>query len=137
MWGNKLHANLHWWNMLRLSDKLLEVYREHGKIIIGVDFDDTIFPYTKYANRELINSVVNLLVKVKGKAYICLYTVSDNQSLKYKVEIMRLNKIEPDYINISPIKMGNGQKPFFNILLDDKAGLNEAYKELLRFKQTS
>jgi len=114
-------------------EKLLEAHKEHGKIIIGVDFDDTIFPLNQiYANR--CANTRKLLQDLKEHAIICLYTVADEQSLKYKVELMRLWGITPDHINKSPVKLGDGGKPFFNVLLDDKAGLIETYNLLLNFK---
>ena len=115
--------------------KLLEVYKEHNKIIAGVDFDDTIFPLTHepyIINR--CNEVVDLLIELKDILTICLYTVADDQSLEYKKSIMTMLKIKPAYINESPVKLGNGAKPFFNILLDDKAGLNETIEILIEFK---
>ena len=39
--------------------------------------------------------------------------------------------IKPDYINESPIRFDcGGFKPYFNILLDDRAGLESAYNSL-------
>lgn len=114
-------------------EKLLNAFDAHGKIIVGVDFDDTIFALDK--RYTLLCAEVRALLKaVKPDAVICLYTVADNQSLQYKLELMKLWGIEPDFINESPVKLGNGVKPFFNILLDDKAGLVEAYNLLLKFK---
>lgn len=39
--------------------------------------------------------------------------------------------IEPDYVNESPLIKGT-KKPFFNLLLDDRAGLKEAYTLLIK-----
>lgn len=116
-------------------EKLLKTFSAHNKIIIGVDFDDTIFPFT---NLKLIEDrskvIIDLLRKVKPYSVICLYSVSDEQSLKYKEHIMKLYGIKPDYVNESPIKeWGDNVKPYFNLLLDDKAGLNEAIKILQEF----
>lgn len=119
------------YDSLRIA-KLNEVYTQHGKIIIGVDFDDTIFPLnSKY--EDICSNVRLLLREAKVYSTICLYTVADEQSIKYKVELMRLWGIEPDYINESPIKLGNGVKPYFNLLLDDKAGLHQAFEVLKQF----
>jgi hypothetical protein len=112
--------------------KLNDVYTKHGTLIIGVDFDDTVFPLDPEST-EMCKSVRLLLQECKVFSKICLYTVADAQSLKYKVEIMKLWGIEPDYVNESPVKLGDGRKPYFNILLDDKAGLLEAYTLLKQF----
>ena len=117
------------------TKKLLEVLKFHNTIIVGVDFDDTVFPLndTIYI-RTRCSKVVSLLKELKYKITICLYTVSDNQSLKYKKYLMETLGIKADYVNESPIKLGNGGKPYFNILLDDKAGLNETIEILTEFK---
>lgn len=113
--------------------KLRAVYEEHGKIIIGVDFDDTIFSLEKETEQSC-QLVRKLLKECVPFSTICLYTVADNQSLSYKVALMREWGFKPDFINESPVKLGNGDKPFFNILLDDKAGLKEAYETLEEFQ---
>ena len=117
------------------TKKLFEVLEFHNTIIVGVDFDDTVFPFTDTSySRTRCNKVVNLVKELKDKITICLYTVADNESLKYKKYILETLGIKAAYINESPIKLGNGDKPYFNILLDDKAGLNETIEILTEFK---
>ena len=92
--------------------KLLKITKKHGKIIIGVDFDDTVYPYS---DNEIIKARCE---RVK------------------KQEIMTLYGIEPDHINCSPVQWFEGcRKPFFNLLLDDNAGLNEALDILDEFNR--
>ena len=122
-----------------LLEQLLAVYEKHGKIIVGVDFDDTVFPFNKNeANAKRCNEVVKLLKKLKdrGMAIICLFSVADAQSLVYKEHIMDLYGIKPDYINESPMQnWGKCTKPYFNIQLDDKAGLNATLATITEFYQ--
>ncbi len=132
-----------------LLSKLKKSWDDHKSIIVGVDFDDTVFPFNN-ANKENVDRcalVRALLTTLKsdindygGDCCICLYTVADAQSLPYKIEIMKLYGLEADFVNEGPLdeKWGNPKKPFFNILLDDKAGLNESIEvleELLIFIQ--
>lgn len=117
-----------------MLEKLKEVYGEHGKLIIGLDFDNTIFPL-KHEYVEMCNKVKNLIKECQIYSTICLYTIADNQSLSYKLEILKCWGIRVDYVNESPIKLGNNDKPYFNILLDDKAGLNETYNILKEFNE--
>tara|TARA_R110000851_G_scaffold41665_1_gene104371 strand:- start:1119 stop:1496 length:378 start_codon:yes stop_codon:yes gene_type:complete len=112
--------------------KLHKVFKEHGKIIIGVDFDDTVFPLDPEC-ASMCKAVRLLLQECKVYSILCLYTVADTQSLEYKKEIMSLWGIPVDYVNESPVKLGDGSKPYFNILLDDKAGLYETYLLLQKF----
>lgn len=118
------------------TSKLLDVYRKHGEIIVGLDFDDTVFPLTVSECVEERCARVRELIRSfdDGDLCICVYTVSDDSSLEYKKFILHSFGIYCDYINTSPVKIGNGAKPFFNILLDDKAGLNESIEILTEFK---
>ena len=50
--------------------------------------------------------------------------------LKWKIDYCKHFGIEPDYVNESPLIKGT-KKPFFNLLLDDRAGLEEAYTLLV------
>jgi hypothetical protein len=120
------------------TQKLLDVYEAHGKIIVGVDFDDTIFPMvdgreeTEVRARWLRETLRQLLEG--GAIVLCLYTVADPQSMIYKEALMDEWKIPPHWVNNSPVSpRGKCNKPFFNILLDDKAGLNEAVEVLKEF----
>lgn len=116
------------------TDKLLKTYQEHGKIIVGVDFDDTIYPFSDDVNEKDCEFRIKLLKRLKDKIIICLYTCSDETSLRYKISLMKEWGISPDYVNESPVEIGNGAKPYFNLLLDDKAGLEEATRRLVEFK---
>lgn len=118
-----------------LLTSLLKAYDEHANVIVGVDFDDTIFPFSGGEdNKNRCDSVVNLLIKLKDDITICLFSVADKQSLIYKAHIMDLYDIKPDYVNESPVKKwGDCTKPYFNIQLDDKAGLNESLEVLEQF----
>lgn len=105
--------------------KLLEIHKQHGTIIVGVDFDDTFFPFNR-TSETIKNSerVIKVLTRLQSDVTICLFSVADAQSLVYKAEIMKLNGLPPDYVNESPVNnWGECRKPYFNIQLDDKAGL--------------
>lgn len=121
---------------MTLLDKLIRAYEQHGKIIVGVDFDDTLFTFDK-SKEELHKDIRKLLLDLKQYIIICLYTVADDQSIIYKAYIMEhCWDIKPDYINCGPLDdKWNSKKPFFNILLDDKAGLEQTYDILDEFKE--
>jgi hypothetical protein len=116
------------------TKELLKVYKEHGKIIIGLDFDNTIFAL-KNELEGGCEAVREVVIETQDNATICLYTVASDQELKYKAHIARDYGINISYINESPVKIGNGDKPYFNILLDDKAGLSEALGILIEFNK--
>lgn len=103
--------------------RLIEEYEKYHNLIIGFDFDNTICGL----NNESISKVIPLLQECKKLGFtLCLYTISTSEEwLAWKVKYCEYFGISPDYINDSPVLRGN-RKPFFNILLDDRAGLNEA-----------
>ena len=124
-----------------LLQKISKAYSTHNSLIIGVDFDDTIFPYNKtQENIDRCDRVVLLLQSLKKSMgtdlILCLYSVADEQALVYKEHIMECYGLKPHFINEGPMdKKWNSKKPFFNILLDDKAGLNDTIEVLQEFKK--
>lgn len=122
-----------------LKKALIKAYKEHGNIIVGVDYDNTLVPYGPDINnkelQERCEQVIQVIKDLKEHIILCLYTLDEPNVVKLKVENMCSIGIEPDYVNESPIKFwGDCIKPYFNILLDDKAGLNEALQVLTEFK---
>ena len=119
-----------------LYQKLLDTIEKHGRLIVGVDFDDTIFALNPiYDNRAAnLRKLLKDLVD-KDAITICLYTVADKQSILYKVALMESWGISPEFVNESPVKLGDGGKPFFNLLIDDKAGFTEVYNYLHKLNQ--
>ena len=103
--------------------RLIEEYKKYHNLIIGFDFDNTICGL----DNESISKVILLLQECKKLGFtLCLYTISaSDEWLEWKVKYCEYFGISPNYVNDSPVLRGN-RKPFFNILLDDRAGLNEA-----------
>ncbi|MFW6310858.1 MAG: hypothetical protein ACOC1K_01340 [Nanoarchaeota archaeon] len=108
-------------------ERLKKEYNEHENIVIGYDFDDTVFPY----HDTKTDMVVNLLKDCKKLGFtLCIWsTCTRPEDIKYKVYIAEKMGIGPDYINESPLFNGT-TKPYFNILLDDRAGLSSSYNIL-------
>lgn len=118
-------------------DKLISTYIKYGNIVVGVDFDDTLLSSDsddKYSVNRC-SEVVELVNLIEEYSTLCLWTVANDQSTMYKIFIAReVFNIKFDYINDSPLKWdGNPDKKHFNILLDDKAGLNYTMEVLRGF----
>lgn len=107
-------------------ERLIEEYETHSKLVVGFDFDNTIFDV--HNNGCNYSDVIKLLKDCKKLGFIlCLYTAELREDwLKWKIDYCKHFGIEPDYVNESPLLPGT-KKPFFNILLDDRAGLESAY----------
>lgn len=117
------------------TERLIKEYETHGKLVVGFDFDNTIFDV--HNNGCNYSDVINLLRECKRLGFVlCLYTAELREDwLKWKIGYCKHFGIEPDYVNESPLLPGT-KKPFFNILLDDRAGLESAYitlKEVVEY----
>ena len=118
----------------RCARRLLWEYKNYGRLIVGVDFDNTIRPVKQDSSCE---AVIELLKRCSAdpKIVLCLWTISGSSdghlSLQEKEEYCKSLGIKLDYINKSPyLEASGGKKQFFNVLLDDRAGLESAYRNL-------
>lgn len=121
----------HPFNEERCTRRLLWEYQKYDKLIVGIDFDNTIKPVREDSSCE---EVIELLRRCSNdpKITLCLWSVCPNGEEQDKVEYCNSLGIHIDYVNESPFKIGEwkGKKEFFNVLLDDRAGLESAYNNL-------
>lgn len=106
--------------------RLLEDYNKHNSLIVAFDFDNTIYDFHKKgftfpAVVKLIKECISL-----GFEVFC-FTANKDYDL--------VNKILTELgisckINESSVELGSKSKPYFNILLDDRAGLLSAFTDL-------
>ena len=110
-----------------LLERLISQYKKQDKLVIAYDFDDTVRPMY-CANCERVQS---LLRKIKDilNAYFIVFT--SNKDLNDVKKYLDEWEIPYDAINENapfvPFKEG---KIFYNVLLDDKAGLGETVNTL-------
>lgn len=113
--------------------RLLNDYYKYGNLVIGFDFDNTIYNYSCNGLIEgMFDDVINLLKKAQETlcCTMCLFTSeTDDTKLEWKIKETRKLGIRVDCVNYSPLSM-KAIKPHFNILLDDRAGLESAYETL-------
>lgn len=115
--------------------RLLEEYKKHRRLIVAFDFDNTIFDY--HNNGGDYSEVIHLLNRCyKLGFYLVLFTCEENlielqTKQRQTAEILGLDENFKLYINKSPI-FTKSEKPYYNILLDDRAGLEESY-EILKY----
>lgn len=129
-----------------LLGRLLKNYYKYGSIVVAFDFDDTV---RDYHTLQPIEDVVNLLkvIKARGYAKLVCYTCRsgvgiNQQGSDYVKEYLKDYGIEYDAFNEPVIPMKHpvtGEiipqtgKIYYNIFLDDKAGLGQAFEVLERF----
>lgn len=125
--------------------KIVGTWLKYNKLIICVDFDETIYPWNQ-AQIKICNEVINTIKEAKQLgAYLILYTCRDGKLLDEAVEYCRDINLKIDDVNPTvPFKPDYSLKPYCNIMLDDKCGLIEAldmlqksinlYKEYTTYK---
>lgn len=111
-------------------NRLVEEWNKYGKIIIAYDFDNTVYDFHKKG--FVYNDVISLLQRCeKVGAYFIVFTA--NNEMKIIKDYLEKNKIPYNKINenMKFIKF-TARKIYYNILLDDRAGLQSAYECLLK-----
>lgn len=119
--------------MNKYTERLTKEWLQYGKIVIGVDFDSTIYPWPTIENSEDREKVIKTLqVAHETGAYIVINTCSHPDRHSEIQEWCEKIRLPIDGINASPIELpyGNHGKIYANIYLDDRAGLMEALKTL-------
>lgn len=118
-------------NDLLIHD-LEEALFKHSKLIIGLDFDKTCRDSENYGIDTF--AIIELMQKCTNLGFdICLWTIitDDGLNIEQKVAWCKLHGINITHVNSSPmdddIRFSGNRKPYFNVLLDDKAGLDSAY----------
>jgi len=112
-------------------NRLVEEWRHHGKIIIAYDFDDTVYDFHK-KDRQY-NDVMSLLKRCDSLgAYFVVFTSCSEEKYDMIRNYLNQNELPYDKINenLDFIKF-TGRKVYYNILLDDRAGLPSSYRCLL------
>ncbi len=109
-------------------NRLYQEWKTHEKIIISVDYDDTLYPF-KLDNTEDVVRTVKLVKQAQEiGAYIVIFTASTSDRYKEIKSYCNDLGINVDSINTNPIKLpyGNNGKIYYNINICDRSGLNQA-----------
>lgn len=117
-------------------ERLLREFKEHKSLIVAYDFDNTVFDYHNKGLR--FDNVVELLRECnKLGFYLIVYTCNKDKKYGDIKEYLLSNNIPFNSINENAPYINFGyNKLYYNILLDDRAGLKSAYETLLRLVNT-
>tara|TARA_R110001606_G_scaffold153409_1_gene294536 strand:+ start:1335 stop:1742 length:408 start_codon:yes stop_codon:yes gene_type:complete len=109
--------------------RLTEEWIEHGGLIIAYDFDNTVFDF--HNKGYTFDGVIRLLRQCEelGCKFIC-FTARSKDNYKEVEDHILENNIPCDGINIDILDFGDVRKPYYNILLDDRAGLRSSMQDL-------
>lgn len=118
-------------NPTNAYQRLKEEFLKYGKLIIAYDFDSTVYDY--HHTGETYERVIDLLRRYKDHAYLIVFTSSDEDRFEFIRGYLRENDIPFDAVNEdAPHITFTGRKLYYNIMLDDRAGLSECYDLLNR-----
>lgn len=122
-------------NNRKYVDRLVNEWIKHKKIVISVDFDDTISPWGLKSDldKEVMN---NTIQSIKSAyllgAYIVIFTASTLDRYEVIQQYCEEIKLPIACINKNPLELpyGNNGKIFYNINICDRSGLNESIRIL-------
>lgn len=108
--------------------RLYKEYQKHKRLIVALDFDSTVYPFEKSYHK--FPAVLDLVRRCQSLGfYIVIFTASTPDRFPMMIEYLAKHGIRVDKINENPIDLpyGKNGKIYYNILLDDRAGLSAAY----------
>jgi hypothetical protein len=115
----------------RCIKRLLDEYHKHGKLIIAIDFDDTVFDY--HQNGHEHDGVINMLKRCQALDFwMVVWTAAPEERHDSQVQYLNNLGITIHSVNENPLPLpyGNHGKIYYNLLLDDRAGLGQAFNIL-------
>jgi hypothetical protein len=118
----------HFLNKENTYRRLFAEYEAHNSLVVAYDFDNTVYDFHNKGWK--FDEVVNLLRKLKSiNCYLIVFTA--NEDMETVVNYLVENNIPFDGINENPPFFESAsRKIYYNILLDDRAGLKECFDHL-------
>jgi hypothetical protein len=112
--------------------RLVKEWEKHGKLIVAYDFDGTVHDY--HGEGHQYDKVIALLRECKKMGcYLIVFSTSEPERHDFIKNYLDRWDIPYDSVNENmPGLPFKGGKIYYNILLDDRAGLDSAYSSLLQ-----
>lgn len=108
--------------------RLYKEYKQYGSLVVAYDFDNTVYDFHKKGNTY--TQVITLLQKLKKLNFICICFTA-NQDEDFVRNYCKLHNIPLDKLNENPdFFKSTAKKIYYNVFLDDRAGLSQTYQEL-------
>ena len=118
----------HYLNPNNATNRLIKEYCKYDRLTVAYDFDNTVYDYHKEGHQY--TDMIDLLVKLKEMGcYLIIFTANEDED--FVKQYCNENEIPFDVINENPpFYKSESRKIYYNVLLDDRAGLREAYDSL-------
>ncbi|WP_370086917.1 hypothetical protein [Ekhidna sp.] len=108
-------------------NRLRNDYLKHKSLFVAYDYDNTVYDF--HGHGISYEKIIELLRECKSLGFtMILFTGNEGEKLNAILEDLKRREIPFDLINENPLM--KTRKPYYNILLDDRAGLKESYKHL-------
>lgn len=108
-------------------ERLKQDYLTHGNLFVAFDYDNTVFDY--HSKGIDYSEVIDLIRTCKDLGFtLILFTGNEGEKLDTILSDLNNRNIPFDLVNENPLM--ETRKPYYNILLDDRAGLIESYNIL-------
>ena len=110
-------------------NRLEEEFKKYGKLIICVDFDDTIVDFHKKG--RTYDGVIRLLDQWEPYSEVFIFTGTEKDKWETIENYLAEKNIKYKGINCEASVGFPGRKIYANVYIDDRAGLMQVYHELL------
>jgi hypothetical protein len=123
------------WKGNKYAERLIKEWLEHGKIVLAVDFDDTIYGwgFKDFKSNVMFSKTIQIIkMAQKLGCYVSIWSACAPDRYDEIRNYAKFNQFVIDSINENPIPLpyGNNRKMYYNHLLDDRAGLEQALSVL-------
>lgn len=119
------------WKTNKYVQRLVKEWLTHGRIVLACDFDDTLFPwgFKSAVDIEFLKKVAQIVAFAQSLGvYLTIWSACAPTRYKEIEDMCASLGLKVDSINENPIPLpyGNHRKMYYNHLLDDRAGLEQA-----------
>lgn len=109
--------------------RLLRDYQTHGSLIVAVDFDNTIYDFHSQG-LDMSRAISCVKRCIDAGFSVFVFTANSDEAFVRKVWFDMFAK-DGVAINVSPLDhQFESRKPYYSILLDDRAGLDSALSQV-------
>ena len=113
-------------------DRLKKDYEKHGSLIVATDYDNTINDYHRTGLD--CSPIINLLRDCSDLGFaIILFTVTENGHQEARAKFLHCRELgltSGKFTTNKCLLFDESPKPYYNVLLDDRAGIKQAYDAL-------